>query len=228
MATELEANYPSSEIDIVAINEEGQDRDNPVAAALTDLPLLQDVDSNNDGDSDVWEDWGVAWRDVRIVDAQGELHSVYSLTTEGDLREEADYNLVKDRIIDAATSSRIAETEWQNRVEPLDVDNNKFVTPRDVLGLVNRINDQGAGQLVAAQESDSPYFDVSGDGFVSARDVLFVVLHLNNVNSSSAAGEPDAEAMQPEPVSSAADAYFASNNFQDNDDDDDDDDGILI
>lgn len=226
MAEELNTNYPSSEIDILAINEEGEERDNPVAAALADLPLLQDVDANNDGNSDVWEDWGASWRDVHVVDAQGELHSVYSLTTDGDLRETADYNTVKDRIIDAATSTRVEATEWQNRVEPLDVDNNQFITPRDVLGLVNRINDDGPGELTAAQADGGPYYDVSGDGFVSARDVLFVVLHLNTVNSS-AAGEPDdvVEA-QPEQSTSAADMFFASN-FQDNQDDDDSDDERL-
>ena len=86
----------------------GHESANDTAAARADLPLLQDVDSNSDNLSDTWEDWNAEWRDVRIVDAAGEEQGNYNLRTDGDLRQQADYDTVKEMIVDAATAGRTA------------------------------------------------------------------------------------------------------------------------
>lgn len=203
MQDELEAHYPSSDISIIAINEFGEDSANDVAAELTDLPLLQDIDGNADNESDVWEDWGAAWRDVRIVDADGELAGdVMNLTDSGnDLRDDEPFGRLKGMIVEVATADRVAKTPWQNRVEPLDVTSDGFVSPADVLANVRRINDFGAGELGEPSGEVTAFYDVNGDGFIAPNDVLKQITHLNR-NDNSSAGEPS--------VNAAADAVFAS------------------
>lgn len=76
---------------------------------------------------------------------------------------------------------------WQNPAIREDVDGDGFVSPRDVLALVQEINSAGSQDLRSrTRPSGDPYFDVSGDGYLSPVDVLFVVTHINNGGS----GEP--------------------------------------
>ena len=35
------------------------------------LPWTQDIDTNDDGDGDIWEDWGITLRDLVIVGRDG-------------------------------------------------------------------------------------------------------------------------------------------------------------
>lgn len=222
MQADIEANYPSSPVQIMAINEHGADSANNVATALNDLPFLQDVDQNNDGESDVWSDWwtgegpydpSISWRDVHVVDADGERQDIYNLTSH-DLGTQANYDALKEMIVSVATAKRVAQSPWQNRVEPLDTNNDGNVVPNDALRVINRINGIGAGELPAQLEGSS-YFDVTGDNFVTARDVLVIIQHLNRV--SAAGGEPAGEPPVAEAVAAAssvsatsADAFFAA------------------
>ncbi len=72
-----------------------------------------------------------------------------------------------------------ATSQWQNPTEPLDVDNDGFIAPIDVLLVVNDINANGARDLRGSLLSSPPYIDVNGDSFVSAIDALLVINHLN-------------------------------------------------
>ncbi len=189
MQEDFDRNYPSSEIDILGINEEGQESSNDVITADSDLPWLQDVDANQNNISDVWYDqWQVTYRDVWVVDEDNEFAGVFNLTG-NDLANPVNYNALRQMVVDVATANRVAASPWQNRVEPMDVTNDGFVVPNDVLNIINRINDQGAGQLPTSPGPVPSFVDVSGDNFVSSIDALRVIRHLNSF-SITAEGEP--------------------------------------
>lgn len=96
-------------------------------------------------------------------------------------------------------------SEWQNPRNPLDANDDGFVTPIDVLVGINRLN-QASGELPRhrilrqdtsdgerALDNDSFYFDTNGDGLLSPIDVLLRVNHLNqnSLSLSTAEGEDD-------------------------------------
>ena len=65
---------------------------------------------------------------------------------------------------------------------PYDVDNNRGVSPSDVLLLINDINNRQARPLPLVPDGSGelpPYLDVSGDNSISATDVLMVINYLN-------------------------------------------------
>jgi hypothetical protein len=74
------------------------------------------------------------------------------------------------------------ENQWQNPVNPFDVDGDGRLTSTDVIQLINRINSAGIGELPAptGELGPPPFFDVNGDGQLSPIDVLQVI---NQVNS---------------------------------------------
>lgn len=61
-----------------------------------DIPWLQDT-----GEAEWWDKWGVAYRDVVIVDADGDLAGVYNLTSH-DLGETDNYVELKKMLLDVA------------------------------------------------------------------------------------------------------------------------------
>lgn len=203
---DLNRNLPSSKVDILAINENGQDSANAVAAAINDLPLLQDT-----GTDDVWGQWSAEWRDVQVVDAKGEMTDVLNLSS-NDLRIQSNYNNLRSMIVDAATSDRVAQSPWQNRIEPLDINNDGNVVPNDALRIINRLNGDGPGELPVPSGEPTDYLDVSGDNFVTSLDALQVIFKLNEL-SFAGAGEPEAAAEPPADdatvESSGVDALFA-------------------
>jgi hypothetical protein len=76
---------------------------------------------------------------------------------------------------------------WRNEANPLDVNGDGSVTPRDVLALVNWLNSR-AGQpleLPAEPEASDFMLDVSDDGRCSPLDVLLVVNELNRLASQT-------------------------------------------
>lgn len=216
MQEDFDRNLPSSNVKILAINEAGEESQNATAAALNDLPLLQDVDSNNNNVSQVWAEWDVEWRDVRILDSNQELTDVMNLTT-NDIRVSENYDRLRGMILDAALSTRVVANAWQNPTEPLDINDDGVIAPGDVLTLVNRLNDEGPGELPAPTGSVLAYYDPSGDNFLTALDALRVIQQLNrfNVASGEPAGEPEAaDAAAPE----ATDALFAYAVMEDDED----------
>ncbi len=201
MQADFDAHLPSADIQIVAINKEGDEEVSDAMAAKGDLPLLQDVDDNNDTDSDTWTDYSAAWRDVRVVDRDGEMSDVLVNLSSADLRTPAIFDQVKADIRAFATRNNVAASDWQNETEPLDVTNDEFVSPQDVLANVLEINTNGARDLGAPSGEVTLFHDVDGDGWLAPRDVLRTVLHINRISSGS--GEP--------PVGNAAtDAIFAA------------------
>jgi hypothetical protein len=69
---------------------------------------------------------------------------------------------------------------YTNPTNFLDVNADGFVSPIDVLQLVNYINTTGGGRLpFPSTTAAPPYLDVNGDGSVDALDVLTVINYIN-------------------------------------------------
>ena len=186
MQQDLRSSYPALRIQLLGVNEKGQEPGNPSATAGRVLPWLQDVDANADGKSDVFASWQVALRDVVILDGSNAKVNLYNLNSH-DLANAANFATLRGMLVDAAMASQLP---WRNASNALDVDNQNGVTPLDVLIVINRLNTVGPGKLpppVTAQLSP-PFFDTSGDNEVTALDVLQVINYLNAA-ASNVAGE---------------------------------------
>ena len=72
---------------------------------------------------------------------------------------------------------------WQNQRNPLDVNDDGFISPMDVLLIINDINSFGARSLLGTLPGNSlpSYFiDVNGDYKSTPMDILLVINYLNN------------------------------------------------
>jgi Dockerin type I domain len=79
-------------------------------------------------------------------------------------------------------------SDWQNPCNPLDVNDDGVVTPRDVLVLINRINSVGAGLLPVPSPAGSPppfYDTTGGDQQLLPLDVLVVISAINGISSDA-------------------------------------------
>lgn len=94
------------------------------------------------------------------------------------------------------------EAEYTNPNNARDVNNDGYVSPIDVLTLVNYINVNGAVDLASrsaaggeGEATATYYYDVNGDHKVSPLDVLAVINFLNTTpRGASAEGEANADA----------------------------------
>lgn len=193
LQAELRDDYPILNIQIVGINEFGQDPPgaNDLATTNRTTPWLQDGDSDGNQNSDVWESWGAIWRDVTILDGQNEAVDVYNLTT-NDLGASANYATMRDKLIGAAMTE---QKPWQNHRDRFDINDDGFVVPFDVLIMINEINDSGPRTLPPPTGTTlaAPYWDCSGDNFLSPVDVLQVI---NFIEEANAEGEAPGELPQ--------------------------------
>jgi hypothetical protein len=83
-------------VTIHGVNEIGFDSGNPLISSSGDLPMLQDVEDVN-----LWESWGVTYRDVVIIGADGKKVGVYNLT-QNNLNESEPYEALKTMFLEAA------------------------------------------------------------------------------------------------------------------------------
>lgn len=186
----MESTYPVLNIQIVGINEFGQDPPgaNDLATTGRTMPLLQDVDANANQVSDVWYDrWNVTYRDVVILNGQNEKIDVYNLTppTGFDLRVAENYATLRAKLVDAAMTE---QKPWQNQRNRFDINDDGFVVPRDVLIMINDIDDNGSRKLLPPTTASlaAPYWDCNGDNFFSPIDILQVI---NSIEGVAAEGE---------------------------------------
>lgn len=75
---------------------------------------------------------------------------------------------------------QLLSNPFTNPSNNLDVNRDTFVSPIDVLQIVNFLNLNGSIALTPPNTTDQ-FLDVNGDGFVSPSDVLQVVNHLNSL-----------------------------------------------
>jgi RHS repeat-associated protein len=78
---------------------------------------------------------------------------------------------------DAETT--ISALAWQNAINPLDVNQDTFVSPLDVLILINEINVRGSHDLLPLRPETEPYLDPDGDQAISPLDVLVIINDIN-------------------------------------------------
>jgi hypothetical protein len=218
----LDRNLPSSDVTILGINEFGQDAFGGVpnaanleAANGRDIPLLQDTDDNQDGESDTWASAasfrGITsaqlYRDVWVVDSDGALQdsttNLTSSTQNESLELQENYNALRAKIISVATAGREQDPAipWQNAKEPLDVNNDGFVSAvGDVLPLISWFNTQGLGALPTPSAEITNYLDVTGNNSALASDAFAIIRHIN----LSSITNMDEAAAEPSPAAAAA------------------------
>ena len=192
MQKELETIYPALDIELIGVNKVGKAAGNEEATQGRDIPLLQDVDAEGDGDSDVWSLWNVEWRDVVIVDGNNAQVDTYNLTSYN-LAEAENYATLREMLVDGAMQS---QKPWQNSQDELDTDNNTDVTLLDALTILNELNSAGSYELPppTTNSTPPPYYDCNGDGYVTPLDALLVINYLND-RSSPAVGEGETPAI---------------------------------
>ncbi|MFN7841924.1 MAG: dockerin type I domain-containing protein [Pirellula sp.] len=96
----------------------------------------------------------------------------------------------------------LSESPWLNPNLPEDIDNDRVVSPLDVLALINEINAGGARPLDGSGLSYPPYFDPNGDRSLDALDVLMVINYIN-ANPNGPAGEYAGEEIQSQELLSS-------------------------
>ncbi|MCP4891328.1 MAG: hypothetical protein GY904_32630 [Planctomycetaceae bacterium] len=190
MQAELRNEFPEKPIQITAINEHGYESGNSLMSEGRTIPILQDVDADNNGSSDVWTDnWGVTYRDVKIVNPQNELVGTLNLTpTSGyNLSDEATYDALKKIITDVAHGQPL----WQNQADPTDVNDDQQTTAVDALQCINELMlGKVSGfnvdlPLPMPPSQPKPYLDVNGDGRITANDAIRVINRLIEQTSTS-------------------------------------------
>ncbi len=116
MQKEFDENFPELGIFIVGINERGQE---PGNVNITEqMPWLQDVDANADGQGDVWQLWNVQWRDLIILDRNNVPVVTYNLSS-FDLADPDNYAEVREAFLSIANTGELPEGEAHLLSAPL-------------------------------------------------------------------------------------------------------------
>jgi hypothetical protein len=190
MQTELDADYPQLDIQVLGVNWAKLESANSEMVVGKSLPWLQDVDSDEDGRSDVWAEWGTEHLDLVVLDARNEL-AVKTTLTSYSLESPANYAGLRDALIDLAMTEN--QKPWHHAEAPLDVDGNGYVAPLDALIIINRLNSAGSQTLPKPTGSQvpPPYYDTNRDGRLEPVDALLVINFLNDPSRSAGGeGEP--------------------------------------
>ena len=96
----------------------------------------------------------------------------------------------------ATVTIQVVASLHQNPTNRFDVNNDSFVSPIDVLVVINLINAQGASVPVDQLPPPPPYYDVNGNGFVDSTDVLSLIDYINSKGGSgSGEGESSNDAI---------------------------------
>ena len=93
-------------------------------------------------------------------------------------------------VVAAGGSGEGEYTNWSNRY---DVNADGFVSPIDILGIVNTLNKIGSGRLPGSngegEGGGKLYVDTNADGSLTPVDILGVINYLNSRRSGSGEGE---------------------------------------
>jgi hypothetical protein len=94
----------------------------------------------------------------------------------------------------ANVTVQVVASLYQNPTNRFDVNNDSFVSPIDVLMVINLLNSQGASIPVEQLPPPPPYYDVNGNGFIDATDVLSLIDFINS-SGNSGSGEGSEETL---------------------------------
>ncbi len=86
-----------------------------------------------------------------------------------------------------------APPRHQNPVQHMDVNADGFVSPIDVLLVINFLNLNGPSTPVNTLQDPPPYRDASGDNFITSLDALMVINYLNLNGNGRSGGEGEGE-----------------------------------
>jgi len=81
---------------------------------------------------------------------------------------------------------------WQNKIKPMDVDDNGIIAPIDALYIINELNNPKyrepvTGKLPSVPPNPVPfYFDVDANGFVAPLDAILIINYLNSTVAPAA------------------------------------------
>ena len=80
-------------------------------------------------------------------------------------------------------------TPFQNNANMLDVDNDGFVSPLDVLNILNRLSALGDASIPVSSltQPPPPYFDVNGDNYIDPLDATSIIDAINGSGSGGGA-----------------------------------------
>ncbi len=149
MQDDLDADYPDLAIQILGVNELGYEAGIDAFTEGRDIPWLQDVDEDEDGESDVWTSWDVTFRDVVIVDAENVKVATFNLDTY-DLQIPENYDTLLQAFVDAA-------------LDPGDMDADGDVDIDDLPLFVD--------VLVGLDPDHVARADMNGDGLANGLDI---------------------------------------------------------
>jgi hypothetical protein len=96
MQDQLKAEHPELAIDLLGVNETGHEAGNTLVTTDRDIPWLQDT-----AEADWWGVWDPNYRDVIILDEQGELAAVFNLTDKP-ITDDANYLELYDLLVSLA------------------------------------------------------------------------------------------------------------------------------
>lgn len=86
-------NEEGQAIQIIGVNGIGYENGNERVTEDRDIPWLQDIE-----DIDAWTQWGVQYRDVYVLDQNGNLRFIYNLTV-NNVGEPDNLELLKEAMI---------------------------------------------------------------------------------------------------------------------------------
>jgi parallel beta-helix repeat protein len=90
----------------------------------------------------------------------------------------------------------VEQNPYTNPINPFDVTGDGFVSPIDVLQVINFINTSGGGSvgLTLPRDPELPLLDVNGDGAVNSLDVSGIITYINSrLPGGSFGGEGEGE-----------------------------------
>lgn len=175
MQDDLASSYPNLHINLLGINEFGQESANSLAVAGRDLPWMQDGDTNTNALSDVWdEQWKAEWRDVIVLNGANEKVFVYNLTSH-DLGNATNYQTLRDVFVKTAIQD---QRKWCNPDNVLDVDRDGSVALSDFNAVISFLNAEGSKPL-SNSTTPTAQVDCDFDGFAAPIDALRVINAVN-------------------------------------------------
>ena len=107
-------------------------------------------------------------------------------------------------------------TPFRNPRESLDVNDDGFINPLDVLVMINWVNSNGFSLPAAPEPPTAPFYDTDGDNLVSPIDILQVINFLNR--PSGGEGESDTKndcTIEREFQSTIIDVRFSTSQWYD-------------
>jgi hypothetical protein len=98
MQDELNSEYPSLNISLIGVNEDGFSSGNSSINTVSTLPLINDNSTDQ-----IWTTWGVTFRDVVILNEENQIVASFNLTTNS-LSNSTNYDALKNMLITEATN----------------------------------------------------------------------------------------------------------------------------